>query len=758
MGTTEQNSGKLTSEELNILAAFRNAPDQYEQVMQILPSNKNQPKKCVTNSEFQETVTSLENGNNTGKTTADTGFAAKKMDSGNMEATAQFLPPPIPTPTTTVRSKRPFPTSPDNPEHDQTSSSPTLASGVARPNPVEDLLPKASTTISAGVAEKRLSVIVGTDMPKEAKVNRKSLVMSVKAQCPKEIVFEEIKLTRSGDIHVICTNEHDFNLCLMSDRWMQSPFKMLPRFNVAAGNESILYVKNVQKGMDLQLFVDKLNASGIKFSALERIKVGKEQTESPTVKIFVHDKEQRMKLIKEGLVVDYLKYNLEPHIRTNVRQCYNCLSFGHIADDCVNEKACLRCGENHDLRSCPAQPQDAKCKNCAKSHPANDRSCATRLRLIGLTRREAIREFKSGKAPTTGPEMPHQSTFPPLPKSVISTATTASIPPTNAWIPPKLLPPSKPETSEKALVSSIASKVLKILSEAMEEVYGDRSGQLQDAIIRSVSRNQAMTDIDVASVARALHTKDLNEGNDAGFFQIQGLSRNRQGATKTGLSIPTATPTLDKSGLLRSALEVTNSEIFKQPLSKFTATTKANNKPKQSNAQKTASNPQAKRPRKARTQTRSASISSIASISSANLTIDGADSEMTEDESLNGNETYSLPFYSIVNDSVLSISSATATDAADVAEELRKKGDLLIGPASTSTPTTLKTVAPLQGLQKNTISAATPLIPPATEEVLNQIASEAATTASVAKTNPVAALAPSEMPKRRNTKKRQDGV
>ena len=71
-----------------------------------------------------------------------------------------------------------------------------------------------------------------------------------------------------------------------------------------------------------------------------------------------------------------LGYTIESYRRkTQVKQCYRCQRFGHIAFDCKNKhQKCGRCGgETHQKRDCTASVR--KCANCFGPHASSDRSC-----------------------------------------------------------------------------------------------------------------------------------------------------------------------------------------------------------------------------------------------------------------------------------------------------------------------------------------------------------------------------------------------
>lgn len=46
----------------------------------------------------------------------------------------------------------------------------------------------------------------------------------------------------------------------------------------------------------------------------------------------------------------------------NIRRCFNCAGYNHLASYCKNRKACMKCGEAHDMKNCESVTE--KCRNC----------------------------------------------------------------------------------------------------------------------------------------------------------------------------------------------------------------------------------------------------------------------------------------------------------------------------------------------------------------------------------------------------------
>ena len=67
-------------------------------------------------------------------------------------------------------------------------------------------------------------------------------------------------------------------------------------------------------------------------------------------------------------------YTIKPPIpERTVIQCFKCQQFGHTAQKCTNEMICLKCGGDHESKSCSSTT--LYCANCRGNHAACSRSC-----------------------------------------------------------------------------------------------------------------------------------------------------------------------------------------------------------------------------------------------------------------------------------------------------------------------------------------------------------------------------------------------
>lgn len=98
--------------------------------------------------------------------------------------------------------------------------------------------------------------------------------------------------------------------------------------------------------------------------------------------------------LKQGYMTAYnMRCRLE--LYDDVKQCYNCLQYGHITATCKSGKVrgCLRCSSpNHRKQNCTAVR--ARCMNCpddrVNDHPADSAKCPARLRAVEEARRRTM--------------------------------------------------------------------------------------------------------------------------------------------------------------------------------------------------------------------------------------------------------------------------------------------------------------------------------------------------------------------------------
>lgn len=98
-----------------------------------------------------------------------------------------------------------------------------------------------------------------------------------------------------------------------------------------------------------------------------------------------------------------VRIECQPYIR-KLRQCLNCLRFGHISNNCRGVERCRSCGvENHISKNCTSEK--IVCANCKGHHNATDRDCPERNRQYEINTTMATRNLSFAEASLEHPKM-----------------------------------------------------------------------------------------------------------------------------------------------------------------------------------------------------------------------------------------------------------------------------------------------------------------------------------------------------------------
>ena len=116
-------------------------------------------------------------------------------------------------------------------------------------------------------------------------------------------------------------------------------------------------------------------------AALPR-RVGNEKMKS-ALYVSVETVEQADFLCAEGMIWQGSWYPCEPFCEgAQVKQCYRCYDYGHVARHCRARQICGWCAQGHIEADCPAKDpaseQQLRCVHCTKPHPAWHKECHRR--------------------------------------------------------------------------------------------------------------------------------------------------------------------------------------------------------------------------------------------------------------------------------------------------------------------------------------------------------------------------------------------
>ena len=109
------------------------------------------------------------------------------------------------------------------------------------------------------------------------------------------------------------------------------------------------------------------------------------------VKLFFTSKRVRDEVLRCGRLFAFGRrvQVVEVDLNRDVRRCYRCQTYGHIAKSannaCSNEEVCGYCAGSHATKVC-AHTGQPKCANCKKAHRSGDPSCHHQIRAVGRYR------------------------------------------------------------------------------------------------------------------------------------------------------------------------------------------------------------------------------------------------------------------------------------------------------------------------------------------------------------------------------------
>lgn len=92
-----------------------------------------------------------------------------------------------------------------------------------------------------------------------------------------------------------------------------------------------------------------------------------------------------------------------------VKQCFNCLKFGHMARSCRNATRCSICAGRHPYKDC-SNREDVKCANCSEPHIAISIGCPIKKQKIEENKRR-ITQHQSYQGQISEKKYPSLKTY-----------------------------------------------------------------------------------------------------------------------------------------------------------------------------------------------------------------------------------------------------------------------------------------------------------------------------------------------------------
>ena len=126
--------------------------------------------------------------------------------------------------------------------------------------------------------------------------------------------------------------------------------------------------------------IETTNLKGFKIEKITPLRKYARNPNAPTQSIVLqlNSPEEADECFMNGIFIGKRLHHLEKYmLQFQIKQCFNCYSYGHIAGDCSKGGLCGKCGkDNHKTKEC--QEPKAKCVHCEGEHAAWHNLCPTR--------------------------------------------------------------------------------------------------------------------------------------------------------------------------------------------------------------------------------------------------------------------------------------------------------------------------------------------------------------------------------------------
>ncbi len=241
-----------------------------------------------------------------------------------------------------------------------------------------------------------------------------------------QIKLNNILLSRKGVFTLQAMDVSSFNIILNE---LQDKIKALghkgakifvPRsIQRIKDTEKIAFAKRVDLEIPNGRILEALKEKGLLASDVTRLTTKETNKPTGTIKITLEDPANRNTLVKTGLQIDAMFFQVEA-AKQNVApvQCFQCLNFNHVAKYCKEkQQKCVRCGEDHKSDQCIADKEI--CRNCKGPHSATSKDCPRYLeqvsRMQGL-----VKQYETKMTEIQCPWKPTVEDFPLLQSSQVN--------------------------------------------------------------------------------------------------------------------------------------------------------------------------------------------------------------------------------------------------------------------------------------------------------------------------------------------------
>ena len=221
-----------------------------------------------------------------------------------------------------------------------------------------------------------MPIFLKNRIPMDVKKDPKKLAEVLLSLKP-EPKIREVKVMPSGDIRVTGNDPRDYSL--LRQEWPEHDEygKLTPVLPEDKSVDQPVLLLRVPLSITEEQIKDHLYNLDLHPKRIERFNLKGSQDKSTTVKITFACKDQKQKLLHDGVFM-YLQFfrAVEYQVDPIIPQCYRCQGFGHLHHECrAPKEKCLRCGGEHRMRFCTMETGNPCCANCSQTHIASYKGC-----------------------------------------------------------------------------------------------------------------------------------------------------------------------------------------------------------------------------------------------------------------------------------------------------------------------------------------------------------------------------------------------
>ena len=137
--------------------------------------------------------------------------------------------------------------------------------------------------------------------------------------------------------------------------------------------------------------IETKNLKRININKITPLRKHQRNPDAPTQSIIIqlNTPEQVDYCIHNSILIGKRNHHAEKYMpQYQLKQCYKCYRYSHIAEECTRKVTCGKCEQDHPTTECKST--EHKCTNCQSPQPAWHNNCP--IRKQELSRLKALKQ------------------------------------------------------------------------------------------------------------------------------------------------------------------------------------------------------------------------------------------------------------------------------------------------------------------------------------------------------------------------------